>query len=1820
MSSEMKNEYFDSLGIKTKNQAFMYLQNGLEDASDFFIDFSLHSYVKEKYSNDNEIFIVLMWYVTFFPGNILLLQVYLKQFSSIISPSYYDKALFLQLHRVHVFRQSSAYKESESDYKKLHHYTDKLIAQYANIWRHIESVCDSKENDKKGIDDVIDDVLQKQESSPDKKINGDNFSIDDDLITTLSSNSKIDNLFEKATALRLNADLAWIESIGKYPNNSRFANEYSRYLLKARCRYKKGLKWKARAELLEQGKKLENDQMFYHFIKMYPRYIKKRIVDYEGAFISPENRKSSSVSSSDSILAAPLISTSSSISSSSNSSSSASYSYSNSSELTNDDEATEKDQLYISMERAVSVISSSNIKRILISALCRLVLTLVYCIGCFVLILSLFNDKDRFFGTFKYYAKATNYLNLAQQQIIWWYAKAFDNQIMTLSSISKSIGPAFYNYVDKFEINYTKYIFNISSIAIQAYTTMAYQTYKYSFSSSNELKNLTRFLSKTKIDNNFCLFEKKYETFPISFEFATKTARNSITTDFLIRNILLSMMNLSFQNEKQRSEWSANTEFCTFVYHHWDVFEMITEVTKRINPLFDTVINCYIENNFSSPYLFSETNKSIEYFIKSIDKYNSSIEELSPDDSSCYLDFVSNLIVALTPIICMALILPLIIFLSVGVNQEWQSYLGILRKFSPGQIEKAISKSTKSKYDKYNDKTLLIQDMSKREMPSWVPNVISSLIVIFALLLLALLSRSQVQDINHMMMQFSLITQFQNTLFSMATDLVFLLHMKVIEGETELEKYLSFSNFTYHINRQIDILTMTYNIIRYGGYNLPSNIGKRTEFYDVLYKERCQPNYHSKYPIEYYNCISFENLVHYYTKLLKTIYNAHDQYSLKSDTVVNIAFLTRTRLLDDSLEIFDKCEEVYLNQKKVFVILTIVFLFIACIACIVAFIFDICIIGRVKNTIETFKDLTLRIDPIDFVTNEKIISLIYGKNRTNNPKLTSATHALFFTSKYGMMYVNKNLIIEDINPATSSIFGFTADQMVGQHVSVFIPEKLEENEDFYAQMKLMMEGQRSLTLKDEVIAITDNGLQAPLITTLLGICPNPKDYKSKKGDASGFNGFAENGMIEDKEKVENEKNKNNSNESVFKSNETEEEEEINNKNQERQANNNTTNENKIATKNENSDEFEDSKTTSESNKKENSINAVYESSAESENNKKERNEKESNEKESNEKESNEKESNEKESNEKESNEKESNEKESNEKESNEKERNEKESNEKESNEKESNEKESNVATGSENNAVNNNDNNASTNNNNENASTNNNNENASTNNNNNENARTNNNNNENARTNNDNENARTNNNNNENARTNNNNENASTNNDNENASTNNNNNENARTNNNNNENARTNNDNENARTNNDNDNNASTNNDNKNDNNAEKDKKEVDVSIDVPEANESSNDKGKDKDNESSIRSSRFVHRDDSHGRQFAEAFNIIFEDKSEESNAKASLEKAQKQSQSFLTKMFPQPLLTRMNHVKNRDETITFDVNMSSISFIDIDKFTSFVDPNSPAVSLQNIKTIVKTFDTLLNKYFLLTKVKVFGDCYMVASGLFNSEISPSVKANQSLLFCFDCIDSIEDLNINLNTNLQVRVGIHTGGPIVAGVFGSEKPVFDIIGEPIQTAFLLQKNGKPGNVHISQDTYDLVATNPFQFENGEKIDLDDGKTLNTFNVFRKRLTLGSYSRSSSYFSSFMHSQKSDSGISMSMSAQLVNTDNLDLVSPNSPKLLIPFLSDSAEPEVYSKQMINLAVSESDEIYLDSTIKRKPSDSYLADNQVGTSGSASSNV
>ncbi|EAX96158.1 Adenylate and Guanylate cyclase catalytic domain containing protein [Trichomonas vaginalis G3] len=214
----------------------------------------------------------------------------------------------------------------------------------------------------------------------------------------------------------------------------------------------------------------------------------------------------------------------------------------------------------------------------------------------------------------------------------------------------------------------------------------------------------------------------------------------------------------------------------------------------------------------------------------------------------------------------------------------------------------------------------------------------------------------------------------------------------------------------------------------------------------------------------------------------------------------------------------------------------------------------------------------------------------------------------------------------------------------------------------------------------------------------------------------------------------------------------------------------------------------------------------------------------------------------------------------------------------------------------------------------------------------------------------------------------------------------------------------------------------------------------------------------------------------------------FILTNETGEIKKRTAAENAKQRSEKLLYQIHPKDIVVRLNR---GEKDISFTIPQATIFFIDIVKFSVYSSSLTPGEIMSNLSLVFSTFDKIVSKYDQITKIKLIGDVYMAAAGLFQSSDNNDHKmhAIQSVKCCLDVQRIMDDINTKPESSLEVRIGINTGGPLIGGVLGTDKPTFDIIGDPINIASRLQSTDIPGRVQISQDTKEIICDMDFIIE-----------------------------------------------------------------------------------------------------------------------------------
>jgi adenylate cyclase len=143
---------------------------------------------------------------------------------------------------------------------------------------------------------------------------------------------------------------------------------------------------------------------------------------------------------------------------------------------------------------------------------------------------------------------------------------------------------------------------------------------------------------------------------------------------------------------------------------------------------------------------------------------------------------------------------------------------------------------------------------------------------------------------------------------------------------------------------------------------------------------------------------------------------------------------------------------------------------------------------------------------------------------------------------------------------------------------------------------------------------------------------------------------------------------------------------------------------------------------------------------------------------------------------------------------------------------------------------------------------------------------------------------------------------------------------------------------------------------------------------------------------------------------------------------------------------------------------------------FADLVGFTPLTAKMAPIEMVNLLNEIFSYFDELVEKYDL-EKIRTIGDSYMVAAGV------PRVckdHAHAIVSMALEMRDFILRLPPIEEKQIEFRIGINSG-PVVGGVIGRKKFVYDVWGDAVNVASRMESHGKANQIQITEATYRLV-------------------------------------------------------------------------------------------------------------------------------------------
>ena len=195
---------------------------------------------------------------------------------------------------------------------------------------------------------------------------------------------------------------------------------------------------------------------------------------------------------------------------------------------------------------------------------------------------------------------------------------------------------------------------------------------------------------------------------------------------------------------------------------------------------------------------------------------------------------------------------------------------------------------------------------------------------------------------------------------------------------------------------------------------------------------------------------------------------------------------------------------------------------------------------------------------------------------------------------------------------------------------------------------------------------------------------------------------------------------------------------------------------------------------------------------------------------------------------------------------------------------------------------------------------------------------------------------------------------------------------------------------------------------------------------------------------------------------------------------AHAGLREEQERSEKLLLNVLPAPVAERL---KRLESPIADGFAEVTVMFADIVNFTRMAGMLEPAQIFSLLNRLFSDFDALAEEHGL-EKIKTIGDAYMVAGGLTAGQEGRCAAIAELALAMRGLIE--RDYAVN-DQALQLRIGIATG-PVVAGVVGTKKFIYDLWGDTVNIASRLTSESEPGGIQVDERSY-LLLSRCYAFE-----------------------------------------------------------------------------------------------------------------------------------
>ena len=209
---------------------------------------------------------------------------------------------------------------------------------------------------------------------------------------------------------------------------------------------------------------------------------------------------------------------------------------------------------------------------------------------------------------------------------------------------------------------------------------------------------------------------------------------------------------------------------------------------------------------------------------------------------------------------------------------------------------------------------------------------------------------------------------------------------------------------------------------------------------------------------------------------------------------------------------------------------------------------------------------------------------------------------------------------------------------------------------------------------------------------------------------------------------------------------------------------------------------------------------------------------------------------------------------------------------------------------------------------------------------------------------------------------------------------------------------------------------------------------------------------------------------------QLCSAFNGMVEDLRE----KNVIENKNRENEQLLLNVLPAPIANRL---RGGEAGIADGFAEVTVAFADLVGFTALTSEMPPHEVVTFLNGLFTRFD-IAAQDLGIEKIKAVGDAYMAVCGL---PLPVANHAERMVRMAIRMVHITREHAMEHSVSMKLRVGVNSG-PVVAGVIGKSKYIYDLWGDTVNLASRMELGGIPDAVQVTRSVYEQLK-GQFVFE-----------------------------------------------------------------------------------------------------------------------------------